>query len=117
MATTPWHLLTSTATITSITWTQGTDAIAYGDSPSAFLTIACKKQPVSAADALVYGRDTTSQMYDVFLAPTTSTGATWDCSPRDVISIDGVTYRIAGKPRDLCELGVLKHLVVELDTN
>lgn len=116
MATTPWHLLTSTATISSITWTAGDDGIPYGDGVDATATIACMMQPVSAGDALVYGRDTTSQMYDVYLAPTDSTGAAWDCSPRDQISIGGVTYRVAGKPRDLCTMGVVKHLVVELDT-
>jgi len=113
---TPWDLLTSTATLSNITWDVGADGIPWGDAPSGSPTIQCMMQPVSAGDALVYGRDTTSQMYDVFLAPTTSAGATWDCSPRDQISIGGVTYRVAGKPRDLCTFGVVKHLVVELDT-
>jgi len=117
MATTPWHLLTSTATVTNTTWDSGADGIPWGDTPSGTPSVACMLQPVSAGDALVYGRDTTSQMYDVFLAPTDSTGAAWDCSPTDRIAIGGVTYRIAGKPRDLCNLGVVKHLVVELDTN
>ena len=117
MATTPWHLLTSTATVTKTTWVQADDGIPYADSPSSTPSVACMMQPVSAGDALVYGRDTTSQMYDVFLAPTDTNGAAWDCSPRDQIAIGGVTYRVAGKPRDLCTFGVVKHLVVELDTN
>jgi len=114
---TPWDLLTSTATVTSITWETGADGIPWSDGTDGTHSVACMLQPVSAGDALVYGRDTTSQMYDVFLAPTDSTGAAWDCSPTDRIAIGGVTYRIAGKPRDLCNLGVVKHLVVELDTN
>lgn len=113
---TPWDLLTSTATVSRFTWDAGTDGIPWGENNSN-VTVACMMQPVSAGDALVYGRDTTSQMYDVFLAPTDATGAAWDCSPRDQIAIGGVTYRVAGKPRDLCTFGVVKHLVVELDTN
>jgi len=116
MISTPWHLLTSTATVTSIAWDSGADGIPWGDTPTGTKSVACMMQPVSAGDALVYGRDTTSQMYDVYLAPTDSTGAAWDCSPRDQISVGGVTYRVAGKPRDLCNFGVVKHLVVELDT-
>lgn len=114
---TPWDLLTSTATVTNKTWSNSDNGIPWGVPPAEIIEVACMMQPVSAGDALVYGRDTTSQMYDVFLAPTDTDGAAWDCSQRDAISIGGVTYRIAGKPRDLCTFGVVKHLVVELDTN
>jgi hypothetical protein len=117
MISTPWHLLTATATITNIDWTSTNSGLSVGVPPAEGIEVVCMMQPVSAGDALVYGRDTTSQMYDVFLSPTDSTGAAWDCSPRDTIAVGGVTYRVAGKPRDLCTFGVVKHLVVELDTN
>jgi hypothetical protein len=54
-------------------------------------------------------------MFDLFLAPTTTAGAAWDCSPRDQISLHSVNYRIEGKPQDMCSMGVLKKLVVSRD--
>jgi hypothetical protein len=117
MASTPWHLLTSSATIMVTPWTTDPSGIPYGDDPTSNPVIACMMQPLSANDALAYGRDTTTEVYDLFLAPTTTTGIAWDCSPKDQITVDSVSYRIAGKPKNLCNLGVLKHLVIEKDTN
>jgi hypothetical protein len=117
MASTPWHLLTSTATITSVTWIENSGGIPYGDAPTGTFTVMCMIQPLSAQDALIYGRDTTTQVFSVFMAPTTTTGAAWDVTPRDSISIDSVTYRIVGKPVDQAGLGVIRQLTVEVDTN
>lgn len=117
MATTPWHLLTTEATITNITWTQGADGVPYADSPTGTATVLCMIQPLSAADALIYGRDTTTQVFSVFMAPTTTAGAAWDISPKDTITIGGITYRIIGKPVDQAGLGVIRQLTVEIDTN
>jgi len=114
MAATPWHLLKDTATLTNQTWEQGVEGVPYGSNGSTS-TIKCCIQPTSAADSLVYGRDTTTQMFDLFLAPTTTAGAAWDCSPRDQISLHSVNYRIEGKPQDMCSMGVLKKLVVSRD--
>jgi hypothetical protein len=117
MASTPWHLLTSTANISITPWVQSDAAIAYADDATSNPVVMCMMQPLSANDALAYGRDTTTEVYDLFLAPTTTAGAAWDCSPKDQITVDSVAYRIAGKPKNLCNLGVLKHLVIEKDTN
>jgi hypothetical protein len=115
MASTPWHLLTMTASLDNKTWLTANSGIPYGSLPPDPIEIACAMQPTSAADGLVYGRDTTTQMFDLFLAPTDSTGAAWDCSPADQISINSVVYRIEGKPQDMCSMGVLKKLVVSRD--
>jgi hypothetical protein len=54
-------------------------------------------------------------MYDVFLAPLTIAGATWDASPADYVLIDSVRYKPMGKPKDLVLLGVVKVLTVMRD--
>jgi len=117
MASTPWHLLTTTALLDNKTWLSSTSGIPYGSLPAEPLEIACAMQPTSAADGLLYNRDTTTQMYDLFMAPTDSAGAAWDCSPADRITINDVIYRIEGKPQDMCMMGVLKKLVISMDTN
>lgn len=118
MASTPWHLLTSSASIQPRDWPQSASGIVYGDAgDNVPVIVRCMLQPISAGDALVYGRDTTTQVFDVYLAPTTTMDVAWDCSPKDTITIDSVVYRIVGKPKNLCNLGAVKHLVVEVDTN
>lgn len=118
MASTPWHWLTSSASLQPRDWPQAVSGIAYGDvGDNLSVVVKCCVQPTSAADGLVYGRDTTTQMYDVFLAPTDSNGDAWDCSPKDTITISSVVYRIEGKPQDMCTLGVLKKLVISKDLN
>lgn len=120
MATTPWYLFRTTMDVYSQTWsasaTSGApNAGTRAGSPS--FSVACWMQPTSAADALLYGRDSTTQMYDVFLAPLTTAGATWDTSPADYQVIDGVRYKAMGKPKDLVLMGVVKVLTVMRDTN
>jgi len=118
MASTPWHLLTLTATLQPRDWTQAASGIPYGDNgDNQSVPIQCAMQPTSAADGLVYGRDTTTQMYDLFLAPNDGNGDAWDCSPKDTITISSVVYRIEGKPVDFCTMGVLKKLVISKDMN
>lgn len=116
MASTPWHLLTQTASLATHEWSQDTSGIPYGEFSSS-ATIQCTVQPTSAADALLFQRDTTTQIFDVFLAPTDTTGAAWDCSPKDVMTIGGVAYKIEGKPMDFCSMGVVKKVVVSSDLN
>lgn len=117
MASTPWHLLKDMATIQNQDWSQDANGIPVGVAPAESISVACFVQPTSAADGLVYGRDTTTQMYDVFLAPTDTGGNAWDCSPKDQIMLNSVVYRIEGKPQDMCTLGVLKKLVISRDLN
>jgi hypothetical protein len=118
MATTPWHLFRSNLEVYSQTWTQN-----LGGTPNATAgatlthTVRCWMQPTSASDALVYGRDTTTEVWDVFCAPTNTSGAAWDCAPKDRILIDGTRYRALGKPRDMVSLDVVKVMTVERDTN
>lgn len=118
MAQTPWYLFRNSMDVYTQTWAASSssgapDAGTRSGSPS--FTVACWMQPTSAADALVYGRDTSTQMFDVFLAPVSTAGAAWDTSPADYVVIDSMRYKPMGKPRDLVLLGVVKVLTVMRD--
>jgi len=115
IATTPWPLLTSTMTVYPATWANdtGTSPVPYIDSVATAVSVQCMVQPTSSSDAVMYGRDTTMQLFDVFAAPTTTTGAAWSVSPADTLSIGGVTYRPAGIQQDLCNMGQVIKIVVE----
>ncbi len=113
IATTPWHLLTSTMSLTPRTWGDDEGPVPAVVSVATAVTVQCMVQPTSAADAIMYGRDTTMQLYDVFAAPVTTAGAAWTVTPADAITIGGVEYRPAGIPQDLCSMGQVVKLVVE----
>lgn len=117
MALTPWHLLTQTMDVYTTTWTQATDGVPIstppGGSPS--FSVRCSVQPGTASDSLVYGRDTTTKMFDVYCAPVTTAGATWTVTPKDYVIINSVRYRVAGQPRDLILMGVVYVVTLERD--
>lgn len=116
MANTPWHLLTQTMSVYTTTWTQGTDGVPTGTEPgAASFSVRCSVQPGSAADGLVYGRDTTTKIFDVYCAPVTTAGAAWTVTPKDKAVINGVQYRVASQPRDLILMGVVYVVTLERD--
>lgn len=116
MANTPWHLLTQTMDIYTVTWASGTDGVPVGTFPgSASASVKCSVQPGSAADGLVYGRDTTTKIFEVYCAPVTTTGAAWTVTPKDKVIINGVQYRVASQPRDLILQGVIYVVTLERD--
>jgi hypothetical protein len=113
VATTPLHLLTDSLTVNKAAW-DTTDGVPFNDTQTATnVTISVMVQPTSAADSLMYGRDATTQMFDVFCNPLDSTGAAWTIRQNDQVTWNGGTYRVAGKPMDFCSMGVLKKFVME----
>ena len=117
MATTPWHLLTQTMTINAGTWSAGTDGVPQASFSGTSVTVRCMVQPLSAGDALAYGRDTTTKVFDVFCAPVDTSGAAWTCTPKDRITINGVRYRATGQPRDMVSMGAVYVLGIERDVD
>ena len=116
MAQTPLHLLTDSVTVTKAAW-DTVDGIPFSDAAgSTTVTISVMVQPTSAADSLMYGRDATTQMFDVFCNPLDSTGSAWTITQNDQVAWNGGTYRVAGKPLDFCSMGVLKKFVMEAYT-
>ena len=116
MANTPWHLLTQTMDVYTTTWSTANDGVPRGSGPaSASFSVACSVQPGSAADGLVYGRDTTTKIFEVYCAPVTTTGAAWTVTPKDKVIINGVQYRVASQPRDLILQGVIYVVTLERD--
>ena len=116
MANTPWHLLTQTMDVYTTTWSTANDGVPRGSGPvSASFSVACSVQPGTAADGLVYGRDTTTKIFEVYCAPVTTAGAAWNVTPKDKVIINGVQYRVAGQPRDLILQGVIYVVTLERD--
>ena len=116
MANTPWHLLKQTMDVYTTTWTQAADGVPVGTPPlTASFSVRCSVQPGSAADGLVYGRDTTTKIFEVYCAPVTTAGAAWGVTPKDKVIINGVQYRVAGQPRDLILQGVVYVVTLERD--
>ena len=116
MANTPWHLLKQTMDVYTTTWTQAADGVPVGTPPfTASFSVRCSVQPGSAADGLVYGRDTTTKIFEVYAAPVTTAGAAWNVTPKDKVIINGVQYRVAGQPRDLILQGVIYVVTLERD--
>lgn len=116
MALTPWHLLTQTMSVYTKTWSAGTDGVPISVEPAdASFSVRCSVQPGTASDSLVYGRDTTTKMFDVYCAPVTTAGAAWTVTPKDYVTINSVRYRVAGQPRDLILMGVVYVITLERD--
>ena len=115
MASTPWHLLTQTMDIYEGTWTSGTDGVPKASFKETATSVKCNVQPGSAADGLVYGRDTTTKIFEVYCAPVTTTGAAWTVTPKDKVIVSGVQYRVASQPRDLITMGTVYVVTLERD--
>lgn len=116
MANTPWHLLTQTMDVYTTTWSAGSDGVPVSLVPDeASFSVRCSVQPGTASDSLVYGRDTTTKMYDVYCAPVTTAGSTWSVTPKDYAIVNGVRYRVAGQPRDLILMGTVYVITLERD--
>ena len=115
MASTPWHLLTQTMDIYAGTWKTGDDGVPVAEFDSNAISVQCNVQPTSASDALIYGRDATTKLFDVYCAPITNAGAAWNITPKDKVIISGVQYRVAGQPRDLITMGTVYVVTLERD--
>jgi hypothetical protein len=97
MAQVPLHLMRDTITVNQRTSQPGIDGVptAYA---SADITVMAYVQPLSGNDALQYMRDTTTEQWKVYCAPTATDGTTWDTSPKDKITWNSTVYKISGTP-------------------
>lgn len=115
MTPTPWRFLTQTATVYPAVVTQestGAPEVAYSSS----VTVPCHLQPASSRDALIYGREAGITIYDLWLAPTDSSGSATSIGHRARVDVGGVTYRVSGDSRDLCSDGSVVHVQLERET-
>lgn len=72
---TPYHLLTSTATVAVLSTTAdnaGAEKLSWSTAGQA--TIPCNIQPISTANNMQYGRDTATRLFTILLSPTDSAG-------------------------------------------
>ena len=115
-ASTPHHLLNDSVTISNLVISQETSGAWESTSASTPVTVLGFVQPVSSSDNLQYGRDTTTRLCKVFLAPTDTDGNTYTVNAQSSVTISSVAYRVVESDTDLCNAGVLKRIIVEYPT-
>ncbi len=81
---------------------------------SILTTIRAFVQPQTGQDALVYGRETGTLGYDIYMAPTDIAGTAVTVAHSDTITYGDLTLRVTGVLDDLCNLGTLLHVVAEV---
>ena len=97
-----------------MTWTQessGTPELA--SSLPEPVTISAFVQPISAADALQYGRDTQVKLYRVFLDVLDTAGAAYAIKQGDTLQYGSQVCRVVECDVDLCGVGTVRRAVVE----
>lgn len=101
-------------TVTNYVWggdsTSGTPAV----SSTVTATVQAFVQPQVGQDALMYGRETGTLGYDIYLRPVDSTGVGIAVKHSDTITYAGTTLRITSVQDDPCSLGTLLHIVAEV---
>lgn len=116
---TPWHLLTTTATVFVPTVSASANgAPTWGDTtPGTTYTVQCAPvQPMSSNEAILFGRDATRTMYQVYMAPVTTSGAAYAITGIAKITVDGVAYDVVGGVQDQAGMGVLVKIPLERET-
>lgn len=109
---TPYNLLPHEAVITPATEAIGLDGSpswTYGGSST---TLAAFLQPASTRDAMLYGRETGTNVYTLFVEPTTLTLAQLKNAR---VAVEGRTLRVVGGKVDPCANGCVNELFCEED--
>lgn len=109
---TPFHLLRSTAVVTTPTRTveaDGSPSEVGVDSGS----IACTIQPASSREAIQLSRELGVVVFEGYFAPTDDAGTATAIKKESTVEVSGVTYRVLGPGRDAAGKGVL--IVAELE--
>lgn len=109
----PWDMLTQTVTLTTNSGTQQS-AGSFELTDPITMTVMGNLQPASSSDARLYGRETGTTLYTLFLAPvsTTGTDVATNVSHITKATIDGVDYFTDGEPLNLCSHGAVVQLNV-----
>lgn len=112
---TPRHLLPLTAVITPPTEAVGdSGATEWSYNGANAISVAANLQPVSSRDAMQYGRESTAELYDLFLEPTAALAAfTVAQIAKSQIVVGGKTLRAAGGPIDPITNGCIYQITCE----
>ncbi len=103
---TPYHLLTSSATVSTPTYAQAADGSEYVTS-SASVTVQCTIQPSSNSDSLRYMRETGVRRSTMYMAPLNTAGSATGIDKNAVVVSGGITYRVVGGIQDSAGKGAL----------
>jgi len=110
---TPWWFLRQSATVTTRSSTQET-AGSYELTAGTTYTVLSCLQPNSSTDGQIYKRETGNSLFTLYLAPTTTTGASIASVVNHIstITIESVVYQVNGEVVDLCSNGAVYQLSV-----
>ena len=111
---TPVHLLPHTVTITNYVWAADSTSATPAVASSVTATVQGFVQPQTGQDALMYGRETGTLGYDVYLRPIDINGVGIAVKHSDTITHEGITLRITSVQDAPCSLGTLLHVVAEV---
>ena len=116
---TPRHLLRDSVTLTPATVTteasSGSPEWTYTGATS--VNVQGRLQPLSSSESMMYGRDTGTVVYQLFIAPFDNNGQeiryAHDVWNTVRVTINSVTYRVDGPARDPDGAGCLLQLTLE----
>lgn len=122
---TPTWLMNETVTVTPATETyedNGAPQLAWS---SGAITSRCSLQPISGSEAVIYGRDSGTEVYQLWISPVdtggtavTLTGAQWKDAQISVTRQNGetLTLRAIGDGQALINLGTVIRITAERTT-
>jgi len=117
-ASTPWHLLTKLASVFVPNVTQAaTGEPRWNGASGLTYEVACSPvQVTSSNEAVLFSRDMLKTMFDLFLAPVTTSGTAYEVLSIAKVTVDGVTYDVVGGVEDQAGLGVVYRVRLERDS-
>jgi hypothetical protein len=115
---TPRHLLRDLVSFRKATvTTESASASPEWVNTTTAVEVMGRLQPLSASDAMIYGRETTTVLYNLFFDPYDNNGTlvpyTNDEWKTVVATINGTTYRVDGAARDADTAGCLFQVTLE----
>lgn len=108
-----------TAVIKPPTVAAGSSETQQWSWPSGSVTVRANLQPLNSRDAMLYGRETGTNLYDLFIETRDTNGAAislTDAQLKDsAVSVSGRTLRVVGAKIDPISAGAVYRLVCEED--
>lgn len=109
---TPYHLLRQTCTLTTPTVTRSGDGAPSSTSSNTTTgTLPCFLDVASSNDQVIYGGETNTTVYNLYLSPTFEDGGggvvATSITKQSTVNIDGVAYEVLGAGVDQASAGCL----------
>ncbi len=110
---TPTHLMQHTVKVNTVTWgVESTSGAPEATTIAGDTDISAFVQPLSETETALYGRDTNSRLYQVFMYPTDVNGSNYTI-PRTGSLIWGTTELWVVEVKDPAGIGCLNKVICE----